>query len=207
MAVGALEITPQQALGGAVSFAMNSLPEEASQNGIPAGTPCQIASDGGVKAWDGSTTSAGIAGIFAIQTNNLATTGVGQPVGFSPVIGPGSYIGSYPANPNQPAAVITPPGVPFSDGTIQFFTAVPTTTFAAVIGTSSGTPAPVATAASQIGKSYGLTIDSNGYWYVDVNKTSGSAVLTIVDIDPREAVGTVGGIVWFRFLPAAAQLP
>jgi hypothetical protein len=206
MAVGAIEITPQQNLGGAVSFAVGTAPEEAGQNGIPSGTPCQIASDGGVQAWDGSTVAAGIAGIFTEQTNNLVSTGYGQPVGFSPVIGPGSYIGSYAANANQPLANITPPGVPFSDGTLNFFLPVPGTVFGAVIGTSAGTPAPIATAASQVGKTYGLTKDTNGYWYVDTNKTGGSAVLTVVAIDPREAVGTVGGVVWFTFLPAAAQL-
>jgi hypothetical protein len=207
MAAFSTDIEPVQNLGGAVSFPVLQIIEEASQTFV-AGTPVQInSSDGGVQAWDGTTTTAGIAGIAQVNANNLSTTGAGAPQGFTPVLGPGSYIGSYAANAAQASAVITPPMVPFSEGLMAFFAASPGTVFAAVIGSSSGTPAAVATAATQVGAAYGLTKDPvNAYWYVDTNKTGGSAVVRITQIDPRQAVGTVGGLVWFVFLNSAAQI-
>jgi hypothetical protein len=205
MANFSVDIEPQQNLGGAVSFPVAAIIEEAHQTFV-AGTPVQInSSDGGVQAWDGNTLTA-IAGIAQVNAQNLSSTGVGVPSGFTPVLGPGSSIGSYAANANQPLANILPPGVPFTDGRHYFFIADPSTVFAGVIGTSSGTPAAIATANTQVGISYGLTKDpSNNYWYVDVNKT-GSAVLKVVGIDPRMPVGTVGGLVLFTFLNAAAQI-
>jgi hypothetical protein len=203
----AVDIEPMQNLGGAVSFPIQEIIEEASETFV-FGTPVQInATDGGVQAWDGSTTTSGIAGISCVNANNLATTGAGAPQGFTPVLGPGSNIGSYSANANQPLAKITPPGVPFTDGRIPFYVAGPGTVFAGAIGSSSGTPASVATSNAQVGVSYGLSADpNNSFWYVDTNKTGGSVVLKVVALDPRQAVGTVGGIVWFVFLPAAIQI-
>src|ERR1700677_383087 len=143
MAVGAGQIVPVQNLGGAVSFPVGYLLEEAGQT-FYAFTPVQVATDGGIKVWDGSTTAYGIAGVACENANNLATTGAGAPIGFSPVLGPGSVVGSYAANPNQPYANITPPMVPTTDGRLRFFLPYPGTVFSGVIGTSSGTPAPVA---------------------------------------------------------------
>lgn len=206
MAVGAGQIVPVQNLGGAVSFPVGYQIEESGQT-FYAFTPVQISTvDGGLKVWDGSTTAYGIAGIACENANNLATTGAGAPVGFSPVIGPGSVVGSFAANPNQPYANILPPGVPFTDGRLRYFLPYPGTVFSAVIGNGSGTPAAIATAQTQVGVQYGLTLDSNGYWYVDTNKTSGNVVLSITQLDPEFAVGTVGGRVWFTFLPGSVQV-
>ena len=199
-------IWPVQNLGGAVSFAMAYQPEELSQT-FYAGTPVEIYTDGGVKVWDGTTLTAGIAGFAAENANNLSATGLGAPSGFSPILGAGSVIGSYAANPNQPLAVITPPMVPMSDGRIRYWVAVPGTVFIGKLGTSSGTPAAYATALSQVGVAYGLTKDAgNSYWYVDVNKTSTNAAVTVVALSPLEPVGTVGGHVLFTVLPAVAQI-
>jgi hypothetical protein len=161
------------------------------------------ATDGGIQAWDGTTLTNAIAGFSLAVASNLATTGAGAPQGLTPVLGPGSVIGSYPANPNQPLAVITPPGVPFNDGRILFAVAVQSTAFVGNIGT---TGSVIATSNAQVGVKYGLTKDTNGYWYVDTAKTGGNAVVEIVKLDPRYAVGTVGGLVWFTVLPAAASL-
>ena len=58
-----------------------------------------------------------------------------------------------------------------------------------------------------VGKSFGLTKDTNNnYWYVDTNKTGGSAAVLIVGLSPLEALGTVGGHVIFTVLPAVAQI-
>src|SRR5271170_4994594 len=92
-------IEPVGNLGGAVSFLSSYLIEEATQTFV-AYTPVQInTTDGGVQAWDGTTTTNGIAGFSLANASNLATTGFGAPQGFTPVLGPGSIIGSYPANP------------------------------------------------------------------------------------------------------------
>lgn len=206
MAVGAGQIVPVQNLGGAVSFPVGYQIEEAGQT-FNAFTPVQITTaDGGLAVWNGSTTALGIAGIAAENANNLATVGAGAPIGFSPVLGPGSVVGSYAANPNQPYANILPPGVPMSDGRLRYFLPFPGTVFSGVIGNGAGTPAAIATAQTQVGVQYGLTLDTNGYWYVDTNKTSGNTVLTVTQLDPEFPVGTVGGRVWFTFLPGAVQV-
>jgi hypothetical protein len=204
-------IEPTQDLGGAISFPIEYLPEEAGQTFVE-GTPVMVlstgigAADGGVAVWDGTTLTRGIAGIAIQNANNLGTTGAGQPQPFSPVLGPGSVIGNYAANSNQSLAVITPPMVPFSDGTIGFYIAAPTTRFIGKLGTSA-TVTPVATSNAQVGLIFGLTKDSgNNFWYVDTNKTGGSAAVLITGLSPLEPVGTVGGHVIFTFLPAVAQI-
>jgi hypothetical protein len=202
-------VYPVQNLGGAVSFPVAAAPEEAGvSTAIPGGTPVQIkAADGGLQNWDGTTVTNGIAGILAeLSFNNLASTGAGAPVGFSPILGPGSVVGNYGANPNQPSAVITPPMVPMSDGRLRFWTGAPGTVFIAKKGTSA-TVTPVATALTDRSQQWGLTKDTgNAFWYVDTNKTGASAVLQVVDISPLEPVGTVGGHLMFVFLNAAVQI-
>jgi hypothetical protein len=165
------------------------------------------ATDGGLQAWDGATLTSGIAGFMAeIVANNLGSTGSGAPAGFSPILGIGSVVGNYAANPNQPSAVITPPMVPMSDGRLRYWIAVPGTVFIGKLGTSA-TVTPVATAQSQVGLNFGLTKDTgNSFWYVDTNKTGASAAVQVVALSPLEAVGTVGGHVLFVVLPAVAQI-
>jgi hypothetical protein len=196
-------IEPVKDLGGAISFPIAYSPEELGQTFVE-GTPVQInATDGGVQAWDGTTVTAGIAG-FAIQNaNNLGTTGAGLPQPFSPVLGPGSNIGSYAANSNQLLAVITPPMVPFTDGSLGYYIAAPTTVFVGKLGTSA-TVTPVATTFQIVGLEYGLTKDTgNNFWYVDANKTN---AVRIVGISPLEAIGTVGGHVFFVIVNSVAQI-
>lgn len=193
-----------------MSFPVAAAPEEAGiSTAIPGGTPVQIKAlaDGGLQNWDGATTANGIAGILAeLSFNNLGSTGSGAPQGFSPILGPGSIIGNYGANPNQPSAVINPPMVPMSDGRLRFWTATIGTVFIAKKGTSS-TVTPVATSFADRSQQWGLTKDTgNAFWYIDTNKTGASAVLQVVDISPLEAVGTVGGHLFFVFLPAASQI-
>lgn len=196
-------IEPVLDLGGANSFPMQYGAEEASQTAVE-GTPVQInGTDGGVQAWDGTTVAAGIAGFAAMNFSNLGTLGSGQAQPFSPVLGPGSVIGNYAANSNQSLALITPPMVPFSDGTIGFYTAAPTTIFIAKLGTSASVT-PVATALNQRGTVAGLTKDTgNNFWYVDTNKTN---AVRIVGFSLLEAIGTVGGHVYFVILNSVAQI-
>jgi hypothetical protein len=196
-------IEPVKDLGGAISFPIAYSPEELGQTFVE-GTPVQInATDGGVQAWDGTTVAAGIAGFSIQNANNLGTTGAGLAQPFSPVLGPGSNIGSYAANSNQPLAVITPPMVPFTDGTLGYYIAAPTTVFVGKLGTSA-TVTPVATTFQIVGLEYGLTKDTgNNFWYVDANKTN---AVRIVGISPLEAIGTVGGHVFFVIVNSVAQI-
>ncbi len=192
-----------QNLGGAVSFPVGFQIEEAGQTFV-IGTPVQVkAADGGLQAWDGTTVAQGIAGITMEAGNNLGSTGSGAPVGFSPVLGIGSVVGNYAANPNQASAVITPPMVPMSDGRLRYWIAGPGTVFIAKLGTSA-TNTPVATAQTQVGVLMGLTKDpGNNFWFVDSNKVN---AVNVVAISPLEAIGTVGGHVLFTFINAIVQI-
>lgn len=200
-----IAIEPVQNQGGAVSFAVARIIEEASQTFVE-GTPVMVnATDGGIQAWNGTVFTNSIAGFAVENASNLGATGSGAPSGFTPVLGPGSVVGSYVANANQPAAVVTPPGVPINDGRIGVWLAAPgVTVFVAKVG-NAGVAA--ATTNQQVGAQFGLTKDPvNSFWYVDVSKTGASAVLQVIMLDPRDAVGTVGGRVWFSILNASAQL-
>ena len=96
--------------------------------------------------------------------------------------------------------------VPMTPGYLTFNIAAPTTRFIAKLGTSA-TNTPSATALTQVGAAFGLTKDSNNaFWYVDLNKTGGSAAVRIVGLSPLESVGTIGGHVIFIVLPAVAQI-
>jgi hypothetical protein len=198
-------IEPTLDLGGAISFPEGYGPEEAGQTFVE-GTPVEFltAGDGGLAVWDGTTLVAAIAGFAAENANNLGALSV-MPIPFVPV-NVASVVGSYAANSNQPLAVIMPPGVPMTPGFIRYNIAAPTTRFIGKIGTSA-TNTPVATLNTMVGKSFGLTKDTNNaFWYVDTNKTGASAAVLIVGLSPLEALGTVGGHVIFTVLPAVAQI-
>jgi hypothetical protein len=198
-------IEPTQDLGGAISFPEGYGVEEAGQTFVE-GTPVEFltAGDGGLAVWDGTTLVAAIAGFAAENANNLGALSV-SPAPFTPV-NVASSIGSYAANSNQPLALIMPPMVPFTAGYIRFNIAAPTTRFIGKVGTGA-TNTPVATLNTMVGKSFGLTKDTNNaFWYVDTNKTGASAAVLIVGLSPLEALGTVGGHVIFTVLPAVAQI-
>jgi hypothetical protein len=175
--------------------------EKASQTFID-GTPVQLTT-GYVAAWDGTTVSQGILGICPGVANNLSSNAKGapaQPFG-SVGLGAGLTFGSVP---NQSSAVNIPYGAPLVDGRQVVELAVPDSWFEAQIdNASTGT---AVTAVTLVGGTYGLTIDATGHWYVDLNKTGGSAVLVIKELNPSDPLGTSFGRVWFTFLPAASQL-
>jgi hypothetical protein len=172
---------------------MRRLPEEAGQTFL-SGTPVQLASaDGGVKAWDGATVAFGIAGFTKEAANNLAVLGVTPTAAVNP--NPQPSAGSVP---NEPSAIsITRPF--FRDGRNGFEVAVADTVFLGQVG-----PAQTAVAAD-VGKQYGMTIDSDGHWYVDRTKTGASAVVQITRLDPNDQSASPRGV-YFIVLPAAAQL-
>src|SRR3981189_2081037 len=127
------------------------LPEEAGQTFLP-GTPVQIAAgDGGVKAWDGVTVAAGIAGFSKEFGNNLASLGVTPTAAVNPTPQPSTG----QAVPFQPSArSISRPL--FIDGRQGFEVAVADTVFLGQVG-----PAQTALA-TDVTKQYGMTLARDG---------------------------------------------
>lgn len=149
--------------------------EEASQTFL-AGTPVQIASDGGVQVWNGTTIASGIAGFTKEAGANLTTLGVAKQLTWGSV-------------QNQANAVnIARPY--FNDGRNGFEVADTDTVFLAQVG-----PSQTAVVAD-VGKQYGMTIDSDGHWYVDRTKTTvgTNTVCRIVKLDPNDQSATPRGV-------------
>ena len=183
------------------------MPEAASQT-FKNGTPVQMNSSGFVKAWDGTTVTAGILGVSESFGLNLATAGKGAPgMPFGP-IGPPGAIQTYGYVINEPSAVNIALGTPISDGRTLFVEAISDNIFEAIFDSSTGTVAAnytptqamLNTAAGQVG----LTVDTNGFWYVDGGKTGVNACIQIIGINPIDGF-IVNARVRFQFLIAAQQ--
>lgn len=175
---------------------MRRLPEEAGQTFFP-GTPVQLAAgDGGVKVWDGVTVAFGVAGFSKEAGNNLAALGVTPTAAVNP--NPQPSVGAVSFQPL--ARNITRPF--FVDGRQGFEVAVADTVFLGQVGPAQST------LATDVSKQYGLTLDSDGHWYVDKTKTGASAVVEVVRLDPNDqgVIGVSTRGVYFIVLPAAAQL-
>lgn len=175
--------------------------EEAGQTFV-LGTPVEIASDGGVKAWDGATLTGVLLGISSEDAHNFASLGPNAPGPLQPYLGPGGTL-TFGSVPNEASAVNLARGAPFVDGRLGYYVGRTETNFRAIFGNNGSLATPTV---ANVGKQYGLTIDSNSkYWYVDANKTSSNAVVEVVALDPID--GSISGAhVWFSFLPAAVVL-
>lgn len=151
-----------------------------------AGVPVMLPT-GAVQEWDG-TSIPGIVGITKENGANLTTTGV--PKTYS--VGTAAY---------QPLSAIIPAGAPLNDGRNGFETAIQSNIFHGQVG-----PAQTAIA-SDVGKQYGMTKDTDGHWYVDKSKATvgTNTVVTIVKVDNVSPI--VGPVpadprgVQFTFLP------
>lgn len=178
--------------------------EEAAQTFL-IGTPVSVdSSDGGIQAWDGSTVSGAqgsITGVSYEAASNLATTGTGAPAPFQGVSGYGSAV-FFGSVPNESSAKNIPHGAPINDGRVGFISAVGDNVFSAATGNNGSAATPAAT---DVGASYGLTKDSNNFWYVDKNKTGASAVVKIQALDPRDTPAA-GSRVFFVFLSGVVDL-
>jgi hypothetical protein len=175
---------------------MQRINEDAAQTFL-AGTPLMINSaNGALKVWDGATITNGIAGISKEFGANLTTAGV--PLGTTqspsnaPMVGGGITFGSVQ---NESAASnLSRPY--FNDGKTGAVLAIPDNVFYGQVG-----PAQT-TAASDVGKQYGMTKDADNHWYVDKGKTGVSAVCVITALDTYD---TSRGVL-FTFLPAVGQI-
>ena len=201
MAITAVPILPVESISGNQWRAMRLI-EEATQT-FKVGTPVSIAAgDGGVQAWVVNTQGPGQGGICGISyeaASNLASTGLGAPTPFSPLTGLGAAAGTFGSVPNQALAKNIAHGAPLNDGRVGFILPAADTIFSAVIGNNGN---PVTPAATDVGKQYGLTIDTGGnFWYVDRNKTTAgtNTVLTVIALDLRD-VPASGTRVLFQFL-------
>lgn len=178
-------------------------PEAAGQT-FKFGSPVQLNTSGNVQAWDGTTVSAGILGVAESFGLNLGSAGAGAPVPpFGGITGTGA-IQTYGFVPGQPSAVNIALGTPISDGRTLYVEPNQDNIFNALFDNSGGTVAADWTPVqSDIGKSYGLTVDANGFWYVDKNKTGGSAVVQIIGLPDGSYLNAP---VDFVFLTSAIQV-
>ena len=174
--------------------------EEASQT-FAAGVPVMITvADGGLTLWNGTSITTIIAGISYEPASNLGTTGASAPTPLSPFSGVGAVSGTFGTVPNQSSAKNIAHGAPLNDGRCGFTIGGPDVIFSAAFGSNNVATTPAAT---DVTVQYGLTKDgTNTYWYVDKNKTGGSAVLTVIGLDPRDTPAA-GTRVLFTFLPAS----
>lgn len=183
----------------------NAAPEAAGQTFL-FGVPVQLNGSGYCQQWDGTTVSAGILGVSESAGQNLPSAGAGAPtMPFGQIGAPGA-IQTYGAVPNQPSAVNIALGTPVADGRTLYMEPNSGNIFEAVFDNSNGTVAADYTpTVATIGVSYGMTKDANGYWYVDKNKTGGSAIVQVVGVNPQDGF-TVNARVRFIFLAAAVQV-
>lgn len=189
-----------------------SVAEKAGQT-FKIGVPVQL-SAGYIQQWDGTTIAAGIAGVSLIPGSNLASNGKGAPTNFGPV-GPPATIQTYGNVPFQASAVNIAIGAPITDGRTLFNSPRQDTIFEAVFDNSAGNVAADYTITqAQIGTDFGLTIDANGQFYVDNNKTTDgtNTVVQVIGVNPLDLSATapntyiVNARVRFVFLSAAIQL-
>jgi len=183
----------------------NALPEAAGQTFL-SGSPVQLNGSGYVQQWDGTTVSAGILGVSESFGLNLGSAGAGAPTPpWGGITGSGA-IQAYGSVPNEPSAVNVALGTPVSDGRTLYMEPNLDNIFQALFDNSNGSVAADWTPTiADVGVKYGLTKDSNGYWYVDKNKTGGNAVLQIVGLDPLFG-SQLNAPVLFVFLTAAVQV-
>ena len=165
------------------------LAEDATQTFLE-GVPCTFnTSTGGVNEWNGTSYTGAIVGVSKEGASNLTTVGVPKTL-------------TYGSVPYQPGAVKIPMGAPLNDGRIGLDISDTNTIFAGQVGPSQ------TTATTDIGKSYGLTKDSDNRWYVDKNKTttsgSGSSNQAVVEVVALDQFDVTRGV-RFRFLAAASQ--
>jgi hypothetical protein len=182
--------------------------QEAASQTFKPGTPVELNSSGNVIAWDGTTLTDIILGVSLLQGYNYATAGAGASPDFGSIGFPGGTP-TFGTVPNQSAAVNLLHGSPFATGLSVVALANQDTIFEAMTDASTGST--FAPTIANIGKQYGLTADSNGFWYVDLGKSTAgtNTVLTIESINPADLVagssttGVNNARVRFKFLAAA----
>lgn len=184
---------------------------EAASQTFKGGSPVELNGSGNVIAWDGTTLANKILGVCLVGGFNYATAGAGA----SPLYGSIGFPGGTPTYgtvPNQTAAVNLLHGSLFATGLTIVATNLQDTVFEAQVDASGGSTFAATT--SNVGSQFGLTVDSNGFWYVDLNKSTPgtNTVLTIESLNPQDLVAgssttqVNNGRVRFKFLTSTQQL-
>ena len=182
-------------------------PEAATQS-FKFGTPVQMNAAGYVKAWDGATIANAILGIAESFGQNLASNGLGAPVApFGGITGTGA-IQTFGFVPNEPNAVNIALGTPIADGRTLFIEANLDNVFEAQCDNSAGVNAaswtPTQTTFAPGSNQFGMTVDANGFWYIDFNKTGGAAILEVVGVNSLDGL-IANARLRFKFLVASVQ--
>lgn len=188
---------------------MQELPEDSAQSFL-IGVPVQVntAGDTGyVAKWNGTTFTAGIAGVSATLGQNLATPGKGAPAPFGQ-IGPPQAIQTWGSVQNEPSAVNIALGTPIATGRTSFHVANETTVFEGMVDNSTGTvPANYTPTQANVGQFYGITFDAGGTCYIDLGKNTvgNNTCVQIIGLSPVDG-SIVNARVRFKFAKASQQL-
>lgn len=158
---------------------MTDAPLEAAGQTFLKGTPVQLAA-GYLQAWDGITINDGIYGVTSEDGHNLATNGAGAPTAFTPVGFPGTGV-TFGKVPYESSAVNIPLGAPPSFGYCIIAEATDQTIFMAQVDNSVNNASVTPTQAN-LQQQFGLSLDANGHWYIDLGKSTPgvNTVLTLV---------------------------
>lgn len=177
--------------------------EKATQT-FKGGTPVML-SGGFMQAWDGTTVAAGILGVGLNAGSNLGSSGKGAPGAFTGVGAPGTGT-TFGSVPFQTSAVNIPHGAPAVDGRNLAAIANADTLFLAQVDNNTG--ANFTLLQADIGSEFGMTVDANGWWYVDRAKTTvgTNTVVVIVNTWPNSGL-VANALVVFKFIETAWQLP
>lgn len=205
MPIVAIPILPAETVSGN-QWKGTRIIEEATQT-FKLGTPvAQAAGDGGIIAWAGVILTGAVGSICGISEENasgLTVTGSGAPAPMSPFTGVGAVQGVFGFVQNEPLAKNIAHGAPLNDGRVGLFVPAQDSVFTATFGTTGNPTTPLNT---DVGLTYGLTLDTAGnFWYVDKGKTGAAAAVRIVRLDPRD-VPAPGTRVEFVFLPTVVTL-
>ena len=154
------------------------------------GTPVSLDGSGFVIPYSGTPTygpPGNILGITNLAGANLASSGQGASPNFGSIGFPGGA-GAVQNVPNQPNAYSIYHGAPFVNGLSNVAVATQDTIFEVQVDASSG--ATYNATNSLIGTSVGLTVDSSGFWYADLAKSTvgTNAVAVIVSLNPEDLV-------------------
>ena len=188
---------------------MQALPEDATQSFL-IGVPVQVNTGGNVgymAKWNGTTFTAGIAGVSATFGLNLATPGKGAPAPFGQ-IGPIGAIQNWGNVLNEASAVNIAIGTPIADGRTLFHVANETTIFEGMIDNNAGTvPANYTPTQANVGQFYGITFDAGGTCYVDLGKSTvgTNTCVQIISLSPVDG-SIVNARVRFKFAKNSLQL-
>lgn len=162
---------------------------EAITQSFKAGAPVYVDGTGGIAVWPGVVVAAQILG-FAMEAGSSLTT-----IKVPKTTTEGSV-------DNQPLAQNIPRGAKLNDAKVGVELGVASTVF---FGQVKSDQTPLIT---DVGVSYGLTVDTDGHWYVDKTKTltsggggTSQAVVQVVKLDDYDARG-----VQFVLLPTALQM-